>query len=589
MSNNFLGVGMQNKTRWFVAAALSLFFVAALRDLQGDIWYQMLAGRYAIAHGAPPFSDFFNYAGAGSPQLFGGWGYGALFELSIRTFGLQSASWLNSAIWAGAMGLAFWSARLRDIRLRGFQSSWNAFQASAAWALIGFGLFNRMSMRAESVLALVWFASFVVFELSMAKKKLHWSWVALPLLCLLESLAHTAAFLLVFPWAIGCALGLWNVKSARSWTWAGASLVAMAALSVATPNGFQQATSQIQSVLALLAEAKPAEAASAVNIEYLPIWAPQMSGMALPFFAVFALFLTVALRLREFKGAWVEALACVVFLAMAALHIRAIGLAAVALAIPALQAAMAGKLLPLAQIAEARARWGGVFPLWLAKVGWGVRTISVLLLLSAPWAISWSTSQWDIQPAKARAQDIVDVIKKDSPAGAKIYAAEAGYQLAYLLGDGYLISTASHQLVENKPAMDHQMALLSMAPGWESELDKADFVCLPLYAPMPKAGYAYALPKKLSESGRWKYFPQGGFPCELFERLPAGSPDLSIDQRMLQTLQYMEATAYIANMSARVYDDVAGQDLVEKMIPQILALRKARESFQKASEKQPSR
>ena len=100
--------------RAFWLALAGGVFAGAMRSMDdADIWFQLLAGRYALDVGVVPKTDFFLYVGTQAAQQFGGWGFGVLYELAIRAFGWPGASLLNSLIWTLAFGFAIRAAMLR--------------------------------------------------------------------------------------------------------------------------------------------------------------------------------------------------------------------------------------------------------------------------------------------------------------------------------------------------------------------------------------------------------------------------------------------------------------------------------------------
>lgn len=550
---------MEYNARWSVLAIIGIclgIFAGALRSMSdADIWFQLLAGRYALAHGSVPSTDFFVYAGADGVQLFGGWGFGAVYELAVRCGGLVAASMLNALVWTAvfAMGLAGAFSRAG--------ATWREVKAghlvalSMAFAGMYWALYLRMGMRAEETLALAWVG--LSWAMSEWGKKGNESktarvWFALPAVAWLEAMLHTGGFVLLalLPLATAGGVPAWSSRSGRRLQWV-ACCAGMAALPLANPNGAWQAYGHLMGLIGELGQGIGSSPAS-VNMEYLPLWDPRHAGQipkAALLAAIDAALLWSAWRARSLTRG-LESLVCFAFLAMGCVHERGIGLAAVAAMTPLFSLCLSQKL-------------GSV------RIGMGVGAAMALAYAFAPAALSWGDGFMAIQSRDSSMKTAALTIKASHPNGANIFTKESGAQLAYELGDErFRVSSSGHLIRPNPQLLEHLKRAAFVQQGWEADFEKygVDFVCLPIYVGLPRQGVFYPLTNQLAASQGWRMHSVDPGSCMLYERLK-GKERLSERERDEQLLGYL---AILAQESGKAFE-LMGDRLGERMKAQAMA------------------
>jgi hypothetical protein len=444
---------------WWVGIAL---FCAALslRPVNDtDVWFQLLAGRYALGHGSVPHHEFFLYtAGAGAAQLFGGWGFGLLGELAVRLAGFAGLGAYNALLWATALLLGLLAAqRASDDgeQVRGRVDGALAAGLSIALLVAYQGFLHRSDLRAEVTLYLAWMAATLLFEAARHDAGLKRALAAFPLLCLGLAWLHTTV-LLMLPLLASYALRRWLRRQqeplqARELAWWAASALASVTLPLLNPNGAPQVFAQLGSWTGMGAGGN-AGSETLVNLEYLPLLDPS-SAFMWPALAVLAIGSGVWLVLAG-PARWPGLVAIAPMVVMAFQHRRGVGLWAMALLVPlacalvkAFRQRPAGKRLPTTAIAAA----------CLALLGLSV----------------FPTSRWGIGLAGDNLRDskTLAALKQNLPEGGNIWAFDGiAPQIPYFLGESYKIAYAGHMVIRHPDAVRHYTAVMDTAPGWEKEL-----------------------------------------------------------------------------------------------------------------------
>lgn len=534
-----------NKTRLLLALMVSGIFAGTLRSMgDADIWFQLLAGKYALRHGAVPHTDFFIYTASDAPQMFGGWGFGLVYQLAIDAFGLTAATAVNSIIWTAAFVFAMLAAFKRAGLKPGQASSMQLTLMMVVVSALFISMAMRMSMRAESTLVLAWTASLWLFE-SLRSRRPQWIFIALPLVAWAEAWLHTGGFVLLALLPICIARQMsGGPLGARQWgLWALCALGCLL-LPLLNPNGALQVYIQFQNIFSMLTwdAQHSASELKMLNLEYLPIWDPRAVVLVAKFAVLSLLALAVSARPPN-RGSAVESALCWACLATAALHVRGMSLAGMVVMVPAMEAA----LHPWTKKTPPRDA------LFLA--------LSALLCL-APWATSNTLSNAGIQGRSTGMEDEAATIKATHPHGANIFTNEIGPQLAYTLGDErFMVSKGGHTIIEHKQTPLHIQRVTQGEEGWLEELDKnhVDFVCLPFYLPMPGQGFFYWLPSQLVTRDDWQLIlKDGGTP--LFRRMPPNEK-LSAAAVEHQTLIYLQNISIFKNFSLYGVPDMVAQEI----------------------------
>lgn len=537
---------MTEKKKWTLVAFWILLglgvYAGSLRNLgDADIWFQLLAGKYALTHGVVPQTDFFIYSSPDAPQQFGGWGFGVVYELVIRAFGLMGTTFFNSLIWTAAFFFAVRAAMLRVNKGYFDMTPVQTLVLAMMMSVLFMAASNRMSMRAESTLVLAWTFSLWLFEHCKTKNKFVLFWIGLPLVGLVEAWLHTGGFVLLVALPI-CAsrIALADFKQQRiAIGWVACSL-ALIFLPMLNPNGPMQVYTQLLQILSTFSSGS--QGVTQVNLEYLPMWDARSIAILPKYLLICALYLLLWVK-RPTVSSVVENLACLTFLVLAGMHNRGISLVAMMIMVPALQLAMSPRL---------------TRSLISDKLAFAV----AFLLCASPIGSSWTMANFTVQSKTQGYEFEVGLIKKTHPQGAHILTVENGPGLAYALGDErFMVSKGGHALIPNAKADKHQAIALNSTEGWEKELidQKVDFVCLPLYLPLPGRGVFYWLPSMLASSPDWKMHVGEG-PCNLFERLPNGT-ELSKQELAEKTMIYLRNMAIFAEASFYGQPDTLGQEI----------------------------
>lgn len=545
---------------------LLAIFVGTLRGMDDpDLWYQLLAGREFIENHIVPHTDFYVYAGQNAPQMFGGWGFGTIYQFFVKSFGFASSSFLNSAIWCLAffMGISAGIMRTREKIDQLTTPQW--FSISVVAMLLFIAISPRVGMRAESTIWLGWSAMLLLYERCRQQNKIHIFLFGAPFISWGVSMLHTGGFLLLGVFLICFFLENKHQKlSKKDWLSWIASFSFVCLLPVINPNGLDQSYIQLRGIVDLLLNANiqiPSTqtiqtATPAVarfdNLEYLPIWDARAS-LQWPLFAL----ASVSLCLVAFnykKNSKFELFTCFIFFLMAAIHTRGLGFACLAILTPACSAAV------------------GVGDKSKALSNLTFKTLFPILLV-IPLGYSAAIGRLSIQ-GEFPMMKIANVIKTGKPQGANIFTMESGHQLAYFLGEKYKVSSTSHTLIANAKLDEHVKNVMLDPTKWEEEFKKynVEFVCLPLYVPTGGGGAFYYLPNELVVRNNWVFHPSDTT-CNLFEKV-TDDKLLTPEQVQQQTLSYLQNLYIISEVSYRSQGDLIGKDVAEqakKNIDQIKA------------------
>jgi len=534
---------------WLLVLAI---FTGSLRGMDDpDIWYQLLAGREFLSSMIVPKSDFYVYAGNGAPQMFGGWGFGTVYQFFATHFGLGSTSFLNSSIWSCAFAMGIAAGIIRHQRKLTDVHATQWFLISIIVGLLFISISPRVGMRAESTIWLGWTSMLLIYEWASLRKKMLMFLCTAPLISLGVSLLHTGGFLLIGAFLI-CAFQHMHHHNDQIHPWRLrlgwlASLCSLMFLPTLNPNGVDQPYLQLSSIFNSLIHtyhqpgmsiaSAPAEPAHFINLEYAPIWdAHSSSNWSLFILASLCLCLVIY---NTNKRTALEAVICVAFFLMAALHIRGLGFACLAMLVPAVRSAM---------------KIGDELTIKISTT----KLLGVTLLI--PLLHSIATGRLGIQ-TDLPLVEVANIIKKSKPEGAHIFTMESGHQLAYVLGHDYKVSSLSHALKHNDKLNEHVNNVMLHQDKWETEFNQyqVKFACLPIYYPSGSRGTFYYLPKELALRDDWKFHPTNTS-CTLFEKLDDDTK-LTNSESLQQALNYFQNLYIITNLSHLVHDDINGLEI----------------------------
>lgn len=154
-----------------IAAAALLWRVATATGLNTDVFWQLAAGQWMLAHRAVMRHDVFSYTVYGKTWVTEEWGFEVALAWLVRTIGPVSY-WLVSA-GACIAALGFGVARWRRL---GAGWLWIAVLAMVAAAALAFGVAPRPQDLSYAFFALE------LLVLTLARRRAAWLWALPPLL-----------------------------------------------------------------------------------------------------------------------------------------------------------------------------------------------------------------------------------------------------------------------------------------------------------------------------------------------------------------------------------------------------------------------
>lgn len=161
-----------------VAAVCAVLVHGAMRSgLAGDVFYEVSAGRWMLAHHAIARSDVFSYTIYGHPWLDEEWGFQVLLAWTVAHIGTVSY-WLVS-------GGACCAALLLSVgrwRLSGTGWLWTATLS----VLGGFGMYEVVTPRPQDISYMLFAAMLLI--VTLARRRAAWLWAAPFLLALWANL-----------------------------------------------------------------------------------------------------------------------------------------------------------------------------------------------------------------------------------------------------------------------------------------------------------------------------------------------------------------------------------------------------------------
>jgi hypothetical protein len=211
-----------------VVLGVGAFAPSVLGD--GDTWWHIAAGQWALAHGAAPRLDPFSFTMAGAPWTAHEWLSEVFLALVYRAAGLSGVVLITGAA-AGLTALIVASRVARDLSGIAF-----ALVMALSAAMLSTGLLARPHM-----LALPAAAAWTVGLLSARESDRAPSLLMLPLMALWANMHGGFAFglALIAPFALEAFLAAHRAaRLTIVWQWGGFAVLAIAAALI-TPHGIE--------------------------------------------------------------------------------------------------------------------------------------------------------------------------------------------------------------------------------------------------------------------------------------------------------------------------------------------------------------
>lgn len=467
---------------WFLLfILLSILFLRPL--VPGDIWFLLATGAETLANWRVPQEEFFIYTAIGSPELYGGWGFGVLMELAHRLAGLRGISALNAMLWSITFILGLMAARVRCNRKILQQISIAEFIAILFTVLAIIQLvMGRSWFRPEVTLFLFWNLSVLLFELDRSNntsRSLFW----FPIIIWAESLFHTAGTLmLLIPLAYGLerlhvhtktrgiGLAMWQKRGLCLWM---ASFSASLLLPIFNPNGVSQIYFHVAlffrnflenlSILPfgreIFHDGQPI--GTGQNPEFMPVWSHPSSLALYKSAAAYSIVIFLADHRRIFFLLLAFPTAVI-----AVLHARGIGLWGLTLMVPC--AAIAITISDSLRRIKMDKRFYKILPL----------TMCLLLIFAITYAArSGGMARMPISTPPYYFG--LSALQAEYPKGANIFTTlSAGSIIPALLGRGYFVANSGHTMFVNLRRMSHIETVYEAKQGWQHELDKFGVVAV---------------------------------------------------------------------------------------------------------------
>lgn len=534
----------------FGVALMGLFAaIFCMREIDSDdLWLHMMAARHWMDGHGFPLREFYQYAGAGQSQHFPGVGFGGLYEWAVRTWGLGSATYVNSTVWGLAIALSCAAAVGRS----GMGLAWRWAGWGLAFGVAALGFWDRANMRAESSAMLGW--ALCAWALSKSSERDDPKWIlwTIPLASAMVGWMHTSVFLLALAWPAAM-IHAWARPSWRAkpmlWRWA-LALACSLAFPMATPNGPKQALAQPIELMKVVGIISPSEGNKEVAaalagakkevFEYLPLSDARVGRERLAAWAALLLAVIIGLGARASKLAacgkeerwmWLwDAVMAACLLGFAWTSMRGVGLAAFFL---------------MGQMAKGLAV--GLSRMDM-KAGVAMGLCAAGLMMGADELSK--DGRWGRQGPSTDYDAVAGFIAAAYPHGAKMFIDESGNPLPYLLGMNYTVGFTEHYMEPNPDADRHNRI---MQLGSIEQVDEearrlgVDVVCVGYAKLLPSGAQVAWLPLRLAGSAHWRLSLMGA-PCAVFQRL--GEP-LDEKERLEQLTRYVNELGSIVEVSKK--------------------------------------
>jgi len=429
---------------WLLGFVLIWFFTLSLRQLLDyDVWFQLLAGQEAFRTMSVPSAEFYIYSALGEPAVFVGWLWGLLLYIMWLVGGYSLISLFCALIWA----LTFVVVAAAILKKGTFEPTGDTaylpvVQITAVLIATSVAyqyLVERAIFRDEVTLFLAWsMAIYLSIGISKDSRRLRTFLIAVPLLSWALGWLHTTSVFMVLLLA-GYMLqaatedvrergysSLSAFVRTRFLPWM-ASICAAAFLPVLNPNGIEQALPLISG---LLDTAQSAGTTAHVNLEYRRLAdVPALWPTAI-LFAVASIYV----MWRDQSQRLTNVLFLSIGLLLSLLHVRALAIWAIFLAVP-LGVAVSSGLHTALSLIESKRR---ALLLGVLAFGCCLWTVGTLLNKeSARWGVGYSP--------RAEDQNLLNEIRVNMPHGGRIFNwFPLGAYLRWHLGPDFFVAIDGH-------------------------------------------------------------------------------------------------------------------------------------------------
>lgn len=535
--------GMHDKL-WPIACALvGIFFFAVFYRpvLSGDIWFLLLAGQYALDHGQVPHEEFFIYSGMGTPQIFGGWGFGVLAELARRLGGLAGISTLNAALWSTTFLIAIMAARQHQtVHTRsGFP---DLLAGIIACTLLASLFLGRSHFRPEVTAYLLWCLGLFFFERARREQKFSTALILYPTLLWMEAWFHTAGpvlLLIIVGYGAQQAYDEYARERRLPSGWMRRRLPWVTSFAVGlllpalNPNGLMQNHVHLALFVFNILEgvaplASLRESAGLVHTmidtkaigEFLPAWsAPQYHSSYLLLIA-----LSIIVWLFQPKMRVIFLFTLIPLSLVALFHIRGLGLWALALLVPLTMTLAATSRLLTNPNKMHRKSYFGIGSL-----------LAGLVAAQCAFARNNGSLNFEQTPPMRNAEAL---IRNAYPSGGNIFTSlYMGAETAFTLGQGYHVSFAGHITYRNADVIQHFNKVSSATDGWENELSRYNARIVVSEPVNAVTGAILALPATLIDNPNWRAVALDGIAIT-FIRQPG---EIALEQKRQDLILFWSA------------------------------------------------
>lgn len=549
MVKNATKIRQRTSVAWLLLA--TAFFLLSLRAVTPyDIWYLLLAGEKFLQTGAVPQQEFFLYPGYGTPQLFGGWGYGVLAELARRAGGLIGLSLFNAALWTSCLLLAVAAMRERaGLRLNQpfTQLDFGALLLTlvAVYPL----LLDRTAFRPEVMTYILWLLAYLLLERGRTRHDFAQAWLVVPALAWLAAWLHTAAALFLPLLAAFMAetvleperqTATMRLRAALPWLGA---IAASAVLPTLNPNGVAQVYANLSNIFpsawagaAALQPGSTFQQTPLYNLEYLPFW--QLPHLYPLYAQATGLLLILLLFARRRPHLMLSVLP---FALYALLHARGLGLWGLAMLVPfgALLQELTHRFLATQPRSVAAApRPQAPRENYALPVGLLSALFAGIIMQNGGW--SWPQAQ----PPHAA---LMQSLRESLPAGGHVFTEyHLGAVTAWSLGERYRVALSAHMLRPNQAAEQHYTRLMLLQDGWQDELWQHEVKAAVLDIVALYGGQIMPLPRHLVYNAGWRLVAVSGATAA-FVRTPAS--DMSVSDHLAALRNYWQVVARFPSAS----------------------------------------
>ncbi len=508
--------------------------------VSGDIWFLLLAGRYVLETGTVPQHEFFTYISAGKPEIFGGWGFGTLFELIKNSFGTAAIYYAYAILWAATflVGIATWRAGDRKTWNEPFTLPDLAAVATACF-LIYYAVVTRSWMRPEITMYLLMGIGFLLFEADRHKTRQSRSLIIYPLLVWLEAWFHSAGIIMLLlpaAYATESIAGRFSSQvrtNVRAWELVGgwaACLTACIILPMFNPNGAAQVYLHVLITLQKieLFQTLQLSALSGLDklpidhlvpthnlLEYMPAWQIPVLMQRFALLAFASVFFLVFTKRKLFHACLLVPLGL-----LALIHNRGLG-------------PWAMIMLPLmcAQFSNMYQRLKAM----LSAVAFRRMLVSALLCAAgSALVVAVSFADMGMPRNTLPLPGGIQAIRTAHPQGGNVFASYLlSAPAAYALGKGYQVPIGAHIMFYYPETRKHFVKTASAREDYLAELDRHDIIAVIYEAANGATGEISLLPAMLTVNKQWR-LASADDEGVTFVRIPDSMPASTDSERLAE-------------------------------------------------------